>query len=77
MKTSFANITVKTPLRIADFVRNQPEELTYWKHSLTLETVAMIGEYQDVLSRVVCWHKDNDGLQLPPASLYLADITLC
>ena len=62
MKTSFANITVTPSRGATQLALQQPEELTYWKNSLTLETVAMIGEYQDVLSKVVCWHKDNDGL---------------
>ena len=61
MKTSFAHITVAPTRGIVDFARSEPEELMYWRNELTLETIAMIGEYRDVLSKIVFFHTDNDG----------------
>ena len=62
MKTSFARIAITPSDEATQLALQEPEELTCWKNSLTLETVAMIGEYQDILSKIVRWHKDNDGV---------------
>lgn len=61
MKTSFTHITVTPSRAIAEFARCEPEELMYWRNELSLETIAMISDYRDVLSKIVFFHKDNDG----------------